>query len=154
MKLSTGVVLLLVTVTQSAGGAGFYRWLDDQGRVHFGDRAPPGKGETLELPAAAPPVAPAQRQRDAQRRETRRRLLDIYDQERQAAERERQKAQQQAALRERRCSKARRRLANYERSNAMYEPLPDGGRRYLSGAERRSRIEQARQDVGRWCEAP
>ena len=152
MKPSTGVMLLLLFFyAQAVAGAGFYRWVDDQGRVHFGDRAPPGKGQALELPVP-PPVAPAQRQRDAQRRETRRRLRDRYDQERQASERERQQAQQRAAARERRCSKARRRLEAYERSNAMYEPLPDGSRRYLSATERRSRIERARRDGGQWCE--
>ncbi len=154
MKALIGVVLLLLVSAASSGGErGFYRWVDDQGRVHFGDRPPVGQGQALSLPAGkTPPVDTDQRQRDAERRKARQRLLDVYEEERRSGELARQKAQQQAAKRQQRCLQARRKVSTYERSQALYDRQPDGSRRYLSGPERRAEIEDARQHVEQWCD--
>lgn len=154
MKALIGVVLVLVCTASSGAEGGFYRWLDDQGRVHFGDRPPAGQGEALSLPAdKAPPVKIDQRQRDAERRKARQRLLEVYEEERRAGELARRQAQQQAVKRQQRCLQARRKVSTYERSQALYDRQPDGSRRYLSGPERRAEIENARQAVQRWCDA-
>jgi len=141
---------LLVTLPAMAD---FYRWVDDQGRIHFGDRPPAGQGEALSLPAdPAPPVKTDQRQRDAERRKARQRLLEVYEEERRAGEQARQQAQQQVVKRQQRCLQARRKVSAYERSQALYDRQPDGSRRYLSGPERRAEIENARQAIEQWCD--
>ncbi len=148
------MVLLVVSalLTLTARGE-IYRWVDGDGKVHFGDRPPPRASESVPLPDSAPPrLSVDERRRREERRRAQRRLLEVYREERRAAEAARDEAQRQEAERERRCAAARQRLADYERAQGLYDTLPDGSRRYLSRAERRAETEKARQAVAHWCD--
>jgi len=140
--------VLLAIAASAAVSEGIYKWTDAQGRVHFGDR-PPGDGAPTAIasPAAQPEAAPD----EAERAERRQRLLDMYRDERlEKQEREtKQKAEEED--RRRRCAFARDRLDRYERSARVYEPLPNGERRYLSDTERDAEIFTTRNEVDRWC---
>ena len=145
-------LLVAVVVAGPLAQAGVYRWVDGNGRVHFGDRPPSGAGEEVTLPAAEPPRRTVEEQRrEEERRRTQQRLLDLYQDERRAAAAAREQERREEAVRERRCREAQKRLAGYERAQGLYERLPDGSRRYLSGPERRAETEKARQEVKRWC---
>jgi hypothetical protein len=78
-------------------------------------------------------------------------MLDAYRQEREEKQQAEAKRKADDAERERNCAHARDALARYERSGVIYEPQADGGRRYLSEAERDSAIRTAQGDVKRWC---
>jgi hypothetical protein len=112
-----------------------FRWTDENGRVHYGQRPPPTGAERLDLPQPAAGAAGIDADA-AQRRERRRRLLDAYD-----YEREQKKAQQaretddrqQAAVRCRKLQQRWRRL-NYPRP--LYVTGKDGEREYLSDQQR------------------
>lgn len=51
-------LLLALLVTVAPAGAGVYRWVDDSGRVHYGDR-PVAGAQTVPLPASRPAEAAA-----------------------------------------------------------------------------------------------
>ncbi len=66
LGIVTGAAMLLAT---SVSGAGMYKWVDDQGVVHYSDKAPadvPPKGESVldkqgrEVKKIEPPPSPAQ----------------------------------------------------------------------------------------------
>lgn len=143
--------LLAVTLALAAHGAvaeGVYRWTDAQGRVHFGDR-PPGDDASLAIAPPAPSAGAAPT--DAERAAKRQRLLDMYRDERlERAEREaKEKAEDED--RRRRCALAVDRLERYEASPRIYDPQPNGERRYLSDGERDAEIRTARNEAARWC---
>ena len=140
--------LLLAMAAPHAGAEGIYRWTDAQGRVHFGDR-PPGEGRSAPIAAPVVPAAPAAS--EAERAERRQRLLDMYRDER--IEKQEREAEEKAEEedRRRRCAYARDRLARYEQSGRVYEPLPNGERRYLSEGERDAEIRTTRNEIARWC---
>jgi len=149
LLLSLVLGLLLVEAVQ----AGVYRWVDDQGRVHFGDRSPGDQATELELSRPAPkPGQIDQQQLDAERKAARQKLLDSFDEERQQQRQEAQKREVEAQKQRQNCAAARDRLRRYENASSLYQPLEDGGRRVLSKTERRVATEQARQAVDRWCE--
>ncbi len=150
---------LLAAAAAPAAAATVYRWVDEQGRVHFSDRPPPGGGERLEVrPAPAPGGAPAPRggaeggMEAAGRAERQRRLLRAFEAERREREAARARAAAERRRREARCRHARRRLALYERVHVVYETDAKGRRRALGEAERAARIRALRAEIARWCE--
>ena len=140
--------LLLAVVTHCAGAEGIYKWTDAQGRVHFGDR-PPGDAEGAPISAAPAPAGPTPT--DAERAERRQRLLDMYRDERIEKEEREAKEKAEEEDRRRRCAYAQERLARYQGSSRVYQPLPNGERRYLSDGERDAEIRTTRNEVARWC---
>lgn len=140
--------LAFALAAQGAMAEGVYKWTDAQGRVHFGDRPP---GEAASVPIAPPATAPSTAPSDAERAARRQRLLDMYRDER--LEKEEREAKQKADEEERRqrCAHAKDRLDRYERSGRIYDPQPNGERRYLSDGERDAEIRTARNEVARLC---
>ena len=60
---ATGACLLLVLIAAVAEAGTVYRWVDENGVVHFGDVPPPGKRaieQNLPAPPPRPAAAPAQ----------------------------------------------------------------------------------------------
>jgi hypothetical protein len=132
----------------AAAVAEVYRWTDAEGRVHYGDR-PSAGAQSVPNVGGTPPVQPAPS--DGERLQRQQRMLDAYRQEREEKQQAEAKRKADDAERERNCAHARDALARYERSGVIYEPQADGGRRYLSEAERDSAIRTAQGDVKRWC---
>jgi len=58
----------------------------------------------------------------------------------------------EAAAREEQCRLARERAQTYASSQRLYEPLPDGGRRYLTDEELTRARDEAQQAIVRFCE--
>ncbi len=77
-----------VAFAAGAWGAGMYKWVDEQGNVHYSDKAPsdvPSKGETVldkqgrEVQKIAPPLTPAQIKAKAEEDERQRVLAKARD---------------------------------------------------------------------------
>lgn len=124
-----------------------YRWVDDDGRVHFTDRPPAGQGEEVEI-APAPAGAPEPRPEAVPDRD---RLLQMYENRR--AERKAAKAEEarEQAQRRRDCDGLARALRRYQAGGPLYDPQPDGSRRYYSAAEKDREMAQMRQTLQRHC---
>jgi hypothetical protein len=129
--------------------AGVYRWVDEDGKVHFGDR--PGSAESAEEvtvkqeKSAAQPVPG-----EANREQTRQRLLERYEQERMEKKAAAEQRKTEQARRKRNCAIARDRLKVYQQS-ALYDIDENGERVFLSDAERKQALAEARKDVKQWC---
>lgn len=124
-----------------------YRWVDEQGNVIFSD-TPPAKDATkfvlktsptrpLDKAQTAPPAAePEPEATDSEQVQT---------------------TQQEAAamqkLRTQNCERARSNLVTLETARRVYDPLPNGERRYLDDDELAARKVQAQADIQRWCDA-
>jgi len=146
------MVCVSLLLCGSVYAAGIYRWVDQQGKVHFGDRPGGTAGaETIDLPSAPPSGTVDQQQLDRQRREDRQRLLDSYQQDREQKQQARRQRQVREQQRQERCSKARERLRRYQNAGGLYETLESGERRILTYAQRRAEVDAAREDVERWC---
>ena len=120
-----------------------YKWVDEKGRVQYGEKPPAGakaaplKGEAA--PAAGAPRAPADisRQEEAFRE---RQLRQRMQEDREANE---------ARLNQGRCEDARAQLENTERFQ-LYRR--EGGEKvYYTEAERAREIERLRGLVARYC---
>lgn len=130
-----------------------YRWVDEQGKVHFSDQPNSGGAQKLEISEPKPGSAGIdQEQLDTERKIQQERLLDAYREEREARQQERNAAEQAERQRASNCAYARNRLREYGNSR-LYEPLEDGGRRYLDYDERQQEIDRVKASVRHWCDS-
>lgn len=133
----------------SAVQAEIYRWVDERGKVHFSDQPKEGGAQKLEI--EAPDVNAIEvNQPHADEQPEQQRLLDAYREEREAREEERLKAEAAERQRSQNCAYARNKLDQYNNAR-LYQPLEDGGRRYLDDDERQREIEQMQAAVRHWC---
>ncbi len=132
-----------------AWGAEVYKWVDEAGRVHYGDARPAdGVAETIET-QSAPPELEVLRSRS--------RLDEILQQER-VTKGQRAKQQQEVAAaaardqrRQARCRHARRQLHVLELERPIYHVDDDGKRVYLADDQRAAELARARKAVGDAC---
>ena len=131
-----------------AAHAQVYRWVDEQGKVHYGERPPTGaKASPVQDKLAAPPGAPApkaapdasQQERDFQRRRMEREQQEAREQK------EAEKAKQQ-------CERERSRLAQLRNVRRIQSGVDEKGNlRYMSDAERADAIASQEGAVARAC---
>jgi type IV secretory pathway VirB10-like protein len=137
-----------VMISRPGLAAGVYRWVDEQGGVHYGDRPPSEKESTHIDIEPAPTPAPE----DSERRAKSQRLLEALESERNRDKQKAAQAKEEKARRDRNCQRARRQAALYQRANAMFRRGPDGERIYLSDEEREQALAQTRSLVDHWCD--
>ena len=146
------VFLLLLGWTSLASASGVYKWVDEQGRVHYGER-PPARMQAQEMQIKSPaPGDEAPVEDEATRRDKEQRLLRAFDEERAQKKEQQQKSREEQARRERNCMLARDRLRRYQSAGSLYNLDKQGERRTLSDAERSASEQRAQQDVARWCD--
>lgn len=145
--IAMAAVLAGLVAVSSAAADGVYKWVDEQGKVHYGDRPP--------ADAAANQVEiedrPAPSGDDAARREKARRLLNAIETERAQNKAAAAREQARSARRERNCAIAKRRVDILQRANSVSITGDDGQRRYLDDEERAAALVRARKLVQDWC---
>lgn len=134
--------LLALALGASGASAQIYKWVDDSGRVHYGEKPPPGSRPSEVKPPPAQPGVPA-RKEDVQAREIEFRQRQV---ERQMDE---DKQAREAARRKALCDNARQRLVFAEQVN-LYR-VEKGEKVFLSDAERQAEIAQRRAAVDQNC---
>jgi len=144
--LLTGMLLIIPAIAP----AEVYKWVDQQGRTHYGGR-PPAKtqSEQLHIKQYSTPSAGSVSPQEHKNR--RHNLLRAYEEERLQREDNRHKAKQDKERRIRQCSAARDRLRVSDGRYRLYDFDKQGNRVYLdSKAIDRARAEAAR-EVRRLC---
>lgn len=147
-RIEGAAVAVWLLLSAASAAAEVYKWTDADGRVHFGDRPPAGRGESLQLPA---PAATAPAPTAEQRLEAQRRLLRAYDEERRQRRDTLEQSRRDAAQRQRNCAQARDDLHSRASAGALYRLGPDGQRVFLDDAERERAMAEARAAVAEWC---
>lgn len=129
MKCLAVLLCLLIT---SIAQAGTYRWVDENGQTHFGDR-PPADAASDEVN-----VNPAPAGSDAAVRERQQRMNDFLEQsEKERAERNEAKAQEEAmaAKQEARCEALQGRLKYLKSVSRLYRVNNEGERVFVDDEE-------------------
>jgi hypothetical protein len=144
--------MLAALLCGDASSAGVYRWVDEQGRTHFGDRPPPtGDAQEMQLPRS-----PASSTGDASftedRARARRKLLEYFDDKRAEEKAAAERAERERAARAAGCRDARQALQRYSSAGRIFRPTADGGRAYLSAEDRDALIERLEAQIAQLCE--
>lgn len=123
-----------------------YKWVDENGKVHFGDKPQANDAEIIEIKPSAPPTAGAR-----QRHERTQRVLEAMTAEREEREHASQAAREEATQRKRKCGLARAELNRRQTSSHLFYRDADGNKRVIEGAEYEAAIQEARNAVSEWC---
>lgn len=129
-------------------GAAVYRWVDENGKVHFGDRPPVTQAEEIEIrgrPSSAPSSVPRPGAESVTDR------LQRYRQERADKKKAAMREREERKRRESECHIARDDLKQYETAGRLYDLNPDGTRHYLDDAERAGRMARLKKAIERNC---
>jgi hypothetical protein len=144
----------LLAIASLGGGAALaadiYRWTDENGLVHFGERPPRAGGERIELrqQSGRPEDADAGA---ADRRERQQRLLDAYTHERSRKKQQQAEVEAEEARNRRRCAALERHWRSLSWGGPVYYGQEDGARVYLSEAERNAEKRTVRQAYEASC---
>lgn len=142
------IATLMLVLAGAAAAADVYKWVDDQGKVHYGDR-PPARGEPADTLALPP--APSRDADLAERAFMRQRLLDAFEAERREQQQTDAEARSAKRALESRCAELERKLARFERANVVYTVDDNGERAYMSDDDRQRAAEAAREWISKHC---
>ncbi len=134
---------MLIPVCQ----AEVYKWTDENGRVHYGDRPQGSESEKLDIKTGTPkPDAELDEHREKQRK-----LLDVFDEER--AEKKEKKAAAEKEKREtkRKCAELKDYLKSLKEVSSLYELDEKGNRRYLDEETHKKEIAEVEKTVKKHC---
>lgn len=136
-------LLLLILLLPALAAAEIYRWTDEQGRVHFGQR-PVAGAEPVQ-------VSPQVVERDAHTREREARSQRFFDARREERQQAAATADQQREARAAECRDLRRRLAQVPEGYSYYREGADGERIYYSDEETDAARRQLRTRIAERC---
>lgn len=125
-----------------------YKWTDDAGHVHFGDKPPASPAERVTIRSAPAPAATSPQQDRLHQ------MLDDYARERQTRETHEAERAYAEAIQERRCTVAKRRRHAAEHANFLYDYDAAGERRVLDGADYDAALAKLRADMEAACATP
>lgn len=145
MKISFILCLLFIA---SMVNAGVYKWIDENGNVHYGDK-PTRNSESLDISVEAPATAPAMA--DETREERRQRISDSLTNDRLERDKKKAEASQKKAENNRKCVYAKDRLKRYQRAGRLYDLDKDGNRRILSDKSRDNTIANLQKEIRKNC---
>ena len=153
MKSKRLALLCAITAMTVAGGAmanEIYKWTDENGTVHYGDR-PSGAAteERLALTFTRTDNAAVQ-----QRVQARVEATAAREEARTAAAQAQEKAAEkeaEAAERAERCDKARARLERYLQSQRLYRMDENGERVYLDDTQLENERQKAEEQITEYC---
>lgn len=142
-------VVVLVSLCPPNAGAEVYKWVDDNGRVHYGDSPPPEQRvQSIKTPPP-PPEAEVLRSRSRLDELTEHQRLD-HEQE---AKRQKEGADaaRERLVRESRCRNAKRELHVLELERPVYHLDDQGSRVFLEDDQRAKEIGRAREQIREHC---
>lgn len=139
------MILLLTSAIASAAGA--YRWVDAQGRVHYGDRPPAGAQVEAVPPVPVPPPGNAEA---VQSMHDYLRTIDERNAERDREAAQKRQKQQREISRKAQCESSRARRLRLERPQQR-EYQTDGSARRLTEEERQALILNVERRISDAC---
>lgn len=127
--------------------AEIYKWVDEQGRTHYGDK-PHANSESVNVKSS-----PEQSNINvpADRLEKQKRFLRAREIERAQKRQADEKEKREAALRQRNCARAKHELQRQTTATGLYRLNEKGERVFLSFEERTKAEKQTRAAIKKWC---
>lgn len=141
------VLMCVMTVSH----AQVYKWVDDNGKVHYSDTPHDGVQQGIPVKSDTPEKKKQQHTTEQQRREKTNKLLRAFDEERRIKREKEAKTKQELQKINRECTNARKEYANMQRGGVYYNMDKNGKRQYMSDAEVTKNIAEWKRAVEHWC---
>ena len=139
--------LIMAFSIHSPGYAEIYKWVDEDGNVHYTDRS---LKNSKEMNISVDDAVENDISVD-DRNERRQKLIDAMREDREEKERLKKEEQKRNRKLRKQCQWARDSLRNYEASGGIYNLDKEGKRVVLSDEERNKFINKLRSDIKKHC---
>lgn len=162
-KLLILLILGLLAASPALHAGKIYKWTDENGTVHYGERAPHKQAREVKIrkgPLAPAPATSTEERDDTvqaqgaekeEEKDARTRFLEDAARSREEKKKAAERAAREQALKESNCSAARKNLASLNQGGPRFEITEDGERKYFDEARTAQKRQQAEQDVADWC---
>lgn len=144
-------LLFAALLAVSAASAQQYKWVDQNGKVQYGDRPPPGVKAT----PLKPPPGPTSSTVPDGKKDAKKLSPEQAFQKRQKEEQERlakaDKEKADAATKNSNCESARANLRTLESGQRVSSTNAAGERVFMDDAQVAQQVQQARNTVAEWC---
>lgn len=148
MKYLLAIIAVLYIVSAQAE---VYKWVDEKGRVHYGDKPTTGS-QAVEVRRYGTSNKPASSGEDElSRDEKRQRISDILEEDRLAKNKQRDKKNKERKKKKRKCNRLKDRQRHYERASGLYNLDKDGNRIYISNEQREKSEQKLRRQIKKAC---
>lgn len=149
-RIALTCAVMALTIASGAMANEIYKWTDENGNVHYGDRPSGAATEQRLAMTYARTNSNAVQQRVQARVDAR----TAQEEARAEAATEQKEAEENAAIaaeRERKCERSRTRLETYLQSRRLYRTDDDGERVYLDDEQRQEARQKAEKQVAEFC---
>ncbi|MBT8129503.1 MAG: DUF4124 domain-containing protein [Gammaproteobacteria bacterium] len=131
--------------------AGVYKWVDQNGKVHYGDQPQPSQPSVEMNVDVTPSVSTESNEDQLSREEKRERLLQSMEEDRIEKQEQRDKQKALRAQNRQKCNRFRDRMRHYQRANALYRLDQDGKRVYVSDSDRAKSTKKLQAQIDKYC---
>ena len=127
-----------------------YKWVDENGKVHYGDQ-PQAKTPAVEVDIDdSAPVSSGNDDR-LSRAEKRERLLQSMEEDRVEKQEQREKQKALNEQNRKKCNRYRDRMRHYQRASGLYRLDNNGNRVYMSDADRSRATKNLQAKIKKYC---
>lgn len=148
-KAATFVLILALATTGTVAAAEIYKWVDEDGTTHYGDR-PTGDVHEQRIAIASRPTDPDRVKQEVQARlEREQRMAELDAQQPEGPSEDDLRAE--ADERSQKCNVFRQRMESFTHSRHLYREDTDGERVYLDESEMQAARDKVQGQVNEYC---
>jgi len=149
LKFNMISLMIIFFLNPCPAFAQIYKWVDENGRVHFGDKPQSEAAEMIKVDKTPPEDRALNEQRKKQQK-----LLDVYSEERAEAKDMKAKAETAQQKRKANCERARKHLTDTKNARFLFEKTDDPDNPHVYSNDERKKAEaKAQADADHWCNA-
>ena len=150
--MSPGFFRILITIlflSPTTGQSEIYKWVDENGEVHFDDRPGSGNKEKIKVKTTETSSSP---DTELQKRvEQEKKLLEIYKEERQEKNLKKAEQREEKKKLEKRCAQAKDYQKNVDASSGLYDLDEKGERVILGDEEKNAKVKELKEFIKNNC---
>lgn len=145
----TRILIIFLFLSPTISQSEIYKWVDENGMVHFDDR--PGSGNKEKIEIKTTETSSSSDTELQERLEQERKLLDIYEEERQEKNLKQAEQRKEKKKWKERCAEAKDYKKRVDASSGIYELDEKGERVVLSEEERNARVKELKEFIKNNC---
>lgn len=145
IRILITILFLSPTIVQSE----IYKWVDENGMVHFDDR--PGSGNKEKIEIKTTNTSSSTDTELQERVEQEKKLLEIYEEERQEKKLKKAEQREEKMKLKKKCAEAKDYQKTLDESYGLYDLDENGERVILSEEERNAKVKELKEFIKKNC---
>ena len=143
------ILITVLFLSPAIGQTEIYKWVDENGKVHFDDR--PGSGNKEKITVKTKETSSSPDTELQERVEKEKKLLDIYEEERQGKNLKKAEQLEEKSKMKKRCAEAKDYQKSMVAASGLYNLDEKGERVILSEEERNAKVNELKEFIKKNC---